>query len=111
MGMVDMSDGDYKKVTLEGDKLTIEPARNNQTWKVETKVDLKFCNASVDFRVKGKPSPPPCAITGTLMKLSQFSDPKDKFVAALQFTDPTGQLDPDPEEPINMWISVPAKRH
>ena len=58
-------------------------------------------------RVQG---PPPCAITGTLMKLSHFSDPADKGVAALQFTDPTGQLDPDPEEAINMWISVPAKR-
>lgn len=106
--MVDMHDGDNKKVTIAGEKLTIVPAKNNQTWKVETKLDTKFCNASIDFRVPGKPGSPPCAITGTFWDLMQANSRTKKAVLALEFTDPTGQLDKDPTKPINMWIAHSA---
>ena len=55
----DMSDGDYKKVTIAGKKLTIVPHGNNQTWTVNADYDLATCSAAIDFHVPGKPNPPP----------------------------------------------------
>ena len=54
-----MSDGDYKKVTIAGKKLTIVPHGNNQTWTVNADYDLASCSAAIDFHVPGKPNPPP----------------------------------------------------
>merc|ERR1712188_318620 len=55
----DMHDGDRKVVTEAGDTLLIKPFDTTQNWEVRSVLDKTHCNATVDFRVKGKPSPPP----------------------------------------------------
>merc|ERR1711998_182753 len=106
--VVDMSDGDYKKITVAGGKLTIVPHANNQTWRVETDFCQKECKALVDFNVPKKPNPPPCNLSATVWQMSRPAG-KAGSKLALEFTDPTGQLDPDPTEPINEWIAVHKK--
>jgi hypothetical protein len=66
----DMGDGDYKQITIKGDKFTIVPHGNNQSWTVNSKYDLKSCSASIDFHVPGKPNPPPVkALTLTAFRM------------------------------------------
>merc|ERR1712216_696734 len=89
----DMHDGDQKKLTLDGSKLTIVPHGNNQTWVVETTVDDK-CTAVVDFNVPGKPGPPPVNLTASIYALLSKGEGIAKH--AVEFTDPSGTLKKDP---------------
>jgi hypothetical protein len=54
-----MHDGDQKKITIAGEKLTIVPYGNNQSWTITSKYDTTACSAPIDFHVPGKPNPPP----------------------------------------------------
>ena len=66
----DMGDGDYKQITIKGDKFTIVPHGNKQSWTVNSIYDLKSCSASIDFHVPGKPNPPPVkALTLTAFRM------------------------------------------
>lgn len=78
---------------------------NNQTWVVKAKLDSS-CNATIDFRVPGKPSPPPISLRGTLWELSR---PHEHRVA-MAFSDPTGKIAP-PSAELNMWVSEPVHHH
>ena len=53
----DEHDGDEKSVHIGADTLTIHPYNNNETWVVTSKLDRRFCNASIDFNVM-LPCPP-----------------------------------------------------
>ena len=54
----DMHDGDQKTVAISGAAMTITPANNNETWVIAAELDPVWCNATIDFNVPGKPSPP-----------------------------------------------------
>lgn len=103
----DMHDGDAKLVTAIGGSLTIEPYGNNQTWKVETKLNEK-CQATVNFNVPGKPSPPPVDLLATFWNMHAA----DKSVPAklsIEFTDPSGTIAPA-TKPLNAWIETTEKQ-
>ncbi len=103
----DMHDGDFKKATIsdtaqDGSQIVIQPFNNTQTWKVVSQWDTTHCNASIDFRVPGKPNPPPCA-------LSAYAYLAGGGVAApamsvLFFVDPTKKLGPGV---LNTWVVTP----
>ena len=97
----DMHDGDKKSAAVAGSKLTITPYMNNETWTVEANWDSVHCNASVDFRVPGKPGPPPCPLT-LQFYLGESGKDVDSALAAV-FFDPSGTL---PSGPLNAWIQI-----
>jgi len=104
----DIHDGDYKIVTVNDSRLTITPnvsEFNHQTWIVESTLDAK-CQATIDFNVKGKPNPPPCNLTATIWNMSEFESVGKRSKIVVEFTDPTGQINPDPTEPINEWVET-----
>ena len=73
---------------------------NNQTWSVRAPIAAD-CTASIDFRVPGKPSPPPCALKASVAALGARR-------AAIVFTDPSGTISPKGKEdyPLNAWVSA-----
>ena len=99
----DIHDGDQKAVSIKGSTLTIKPHGNDQTWTVEATLDLKYCNASVNFDVPGKPLPPPVSLTATLWTETR-EEPRDASYA-LRFTDPSGKIGPA-TLPLNTWIQI-----
>ena len=91
---------------MSGDKLTITPHGNNQSWTIHASVDPKTCTASVDFNVKGKPSPPPVDLLASLDTLVPGGDAADgKARAAIVFSDPTGTI-AKASVPVNAWIEL-----
>ena len=106
--MRDMGDGDQKRVEIEGTKMTILPAHNQERWKVEAKLDPETCSALIDFSVPGKPNPPPCKLTATLWAMKQHAVGKEKFT--LEFTDtPDACKFGDPGTPLNEWVQELTK--
>ena len=107
--MADMHDGDQKRVSLvfgdysHGLKLSITPYNNTQTWKVLTPWNNLYCNASVDFRVPGKPNPPPVALTLTYFAGNGGKGQTRQDFAV--FTDPTASLAPS-SMPLNTWVGI-----
>ena len=102
----DMHDGDQKTVAIDGTAMTITPAGNNETWTISAVLDPTWCNATVDFDVPGKPSPPPVALTASAV----FATSPALGDGALlwEFTDPSGTLvEGAPLYPLNMWIQLP----
>mmetsp|Transcript_26339 Transcript_26339/g.33184 ORF Transcript_26339/g.33184 Transcript_26339/m.33184 type:complete len:134 (+) Transcript_26339:2-403(+) len=99
----DQHDGDEKIVSLNSSVLTIMPYANNESWIVTTKLDKVACNATIDFNVDGKPSPPPVNLTATvyILKQQQLSDK-----IAIGFTDPTATISSSTDYPVNFWIQV-----
>ena len=53
----DMHDDDQKEVTVSHGAIIIKPSGNDQTWQVEADFDTTYCNASINFKAPGKPSP------------------------------------------------------
>mmetsp|Transcript_50771 Transcript_50771/g.164497 ORF Transcript_50771/g.164497 Transcript_50771/m.164497 type:complete len:165 (-) Transcript_50771:138-632(-) len=112
----DIHDGDKKKVTIGSGHLTIEPYDNQEKWIVKAALDTTHCNASIDFRVAGKPNPPPSALTATyvvgttagpgpLGPLPSGGAARNSF-GEVVFTDPTGALGGG--LPLNVWVLVNA---
>jgi hypothetical protein len=102
----DLGDGDEKHISFSPDgAMTITPHGNNQTWQVNAMLSTDFCNATVDFHVPGKPSPPPVKdLTATIFVMAALDDGADKLM--VQWTDPSGFLSP-PTYPIGAWVLVP----
>lgn len=118
--VADMHDGDQKAISLrttdtEGAMMmTIKPHGNNQTWVVEVAItaDDTAVSGLVDFNVPGKPGPPPCNLTVTLMTeyggaLSGKGRGPSK--RTLEFTDPTGTISKDPKFPLNTWVELTSE--
>ena len=97
----DMHDGDQKAVEISGDTLTIKPHGNDETWEVVSALDLTYCNASIDFNVPGKPSPPPVNLTAELWSMQAPELNLANY--ALKFVDHTGTVG---TEPLNMWVQI-----
>ena len=56
----DMHDGDHKEVAIRNGEITITPHNSTETWKVVGAGPLDVnCSTAIDFRVPGKPNPPP----------------------------------------------------
>mmetsp|Transcript_58231 Transcript_58231/g.160984 ORF Transcript_58231/g.160984 Transcript_58231/m.160984 type:complete len:288 (+) Transcript_58231:78-941(+) len=101
----DMHDGDKKRVAIVGSSMTIAPSGNNQTWSVHASLDPKFCNASVDFNVPGKPGPPPVALTATLWSSVAPGAAGSVWKTFVEFTDPSGTL-AAAGVPLNQWVQL-----
>ena len=68
-------------------------------------MDLKFCNASVDFNVPGNPEPLPVILTATVWRQSRSVKSGILFKNVIEFTDPSGTL-ALPSVPLNIWVQV-----
>lgn len=101
----DMHDGDKKEIAIDGTALTIKPSGNNQTWVVSTVLDVESCSATVDFRVPGKPSPPPVSLKATLIYSVAAGAKKTMF----GFTDPSETL-ASSSFPLNRWVEINTDR-
>ena len=108
--VADMHDGDQKKVQMLTNpmSLRITPHGNHQTWSVLAPLNLTDCTATVDFRVPGKPGPPPCVLKASLRQLLQPSTKNTKPPVAIGFTDPSGTIQKDPTYPLNYWVELGA---
>lgn len=95
----DMHDGDKKVVKIADGKMSITPSGSTQSWSVVANLNHASCSASVDFRVPGKPSPPPFALSATLWRLESSHQTKLSF----EFTNPSGAT---PAATLNAWIDV-----
>jgi len=111
----DMHDGDTKKVSLEGNKLTIEPptqeTNNESYYIIQSNVDLEKCTAMVNFDVPGKPNPPPVPLLVTFFWMETalvIGDEKQssKKKLALEFTDPSETIAPSKNYPLNVWVEL-----
>lgn len=99
----DMHDGDRKEIHIDGTVLTIKPSSNNQTWVVSSILDTESCTATVNFKVPGKPSPPPVSLKATLIYSVGPTTKKTMF----GFTDPSGTL-AGASFPLNRWVETQA---
>ena len=75
------------------------------SWTVEATMDLRFCNASVDFNVPGKPNPPPNKLTATVWRQARYLTTGILTKNAIVFTDPSGTL-ALPSVPLNTWVQL-----
>jgi len=101
----DMHDGDKKEVTISGVSVTVKPSGNNQTWVVKSELDATSCSASIDFKVPGKPSPPPVTLTATFWNTMSASTLAPEEKTEFEFTDPSGTLAPA-GYPLNHWVEI-----
>ena len=103
----DMHDGDFKAIEVAESNgvpmMTILPYNNTESWQVKAQVDADSCTAVVDFRVDGKPNPPPCSLKATINKLV---DAKANFRYSIVFTDTSGAITDDPTLPLNAWLAL-----
>ena len=108
----DLHDGDMKQVQVlapfgpGGEPFEILPHGNNQSWAVPGNFD-ENCVATIDFRTKGKPNPPPVNLTMTLWTMM---DDASSAKIGLEFTDPSGTLAPA-TQPLNLWIAPAKMKH
>ena len=105
----DMADGDRKVVGVDAGQsqslLVIKPYESEgENWEVRAVLDEKACNATVDFRVPGKPNPPPVTLLATVWTMDRPSEANEKK-NAIVFTDPSGTLAP-PNVPLNTWVQL-----
>jgi len=105
----DMHDGDEKEVRVSDGALTIRPSGNDQIWQVDATLDATYCNASINFNVPGKPSPPPVSLTATLWGASSATPTGFNSKAVFEFTDPSGTL-AAASFPLNHWVEVTRLR-
>jgi len=69
-------------------------------WTLSTQINLDTCVATVDFSKSKKPAFPPVPLAVTLLQSTAGT-------LLLEFTDPSGTLNPDPEYPLNVWTTHP----
>lgn len=97
----DMHDGDEKLVTISDESVTIEPSSDSQKWTVSATLDRNHCDASVNFKVPGKPNPPPVNLLATFWTSVAVGAKKSTW----EFTDPSGTL-ANESYPLNTWVEL-----
>lgn len=109
MHAIQIDDSDL--VTFDDHSLVIGPyGSSKQSWRVKAHWDHEHCNATVNFNVPGKPSPPPVNLTATLYQVTGSTPPHANSSATattLVFTDPTGTL-AKAGYPLNAWVQIDA---
>tara|TARA_E500000178_G_scaffold351606_1_gene413090 strand:+ start:314 stop:724 length:411 start_codon:yes stop_codon:yes gene_type:complete len=93
----DIHDGDYKLIKIKNYKYTILPYKNNQKWIITGNLNQKL-EGIIDFKVKGKPKPPPVNL---LLKIKKINN---KNIIIL-FFDPSGTISPK-NQPVNIWYNI-----
>ena len=97
----DMHDGDAKDVeisTKDGNwYLTL--SQETPRWHLTTELDAKTSTATVDFSQSAKPDKPPVPLQATVRMASGGR-------VLIEWTDPSGTLNPDPAYPLNVWLTV-----
>ena len=68
-------------------------------------MDMRFCNASVDFDVPGRRNPPPIKFTATVWKQSYYLSTGTIEKYAIEWTDPSGTL-ASASTPLNAWVQM-----
>eukprot|EP00565_Helicotheca_tamesis_P008612 CAMPEP_0185730610 /NCGR_PEP_ID=MMETSP1171-20130828/10475_1 /TAXON_ID=374046 /ORGANISM="Helicotheca tamensis, Strain CCMP826" /LENGTH=194 /DNA_ID=CAMNT_0028399697 /DNA_START=131 /DNA_END=715 /DNA_ORIENTATION=+ len=102
----DIHDGDMKKIHLGENGLLIEPYKNDETWKVTTALPDDTCSVTVDFRVPGKPGPPPVSLRLQLALIkSSGTATEDVTNIMVVFYDPSGTI-AEPTMPLNVWYGM-----
>ena len=99
----DMHDGDAKDVhisTKDG-KWFLTLSQDAPRWHLTTELDAKTSTALVDFSKSAKPDKPPVPLQATVRMASGGR-------VLIEWTDPSGTLNPDPIYPLNVWLSVGA---
>merc|ERR1712194_920056 len=100
----DMHDGDKKEITVSSTAISIRPSGNNQSWIVHSELDRAACSATIDFRVPGKPNPPPVSLKATVLTTYRPSMSQHP-ITELEFTDPSGKL-AAADFPLNHWVEI-----
>ena len=99
----DIHDGDHKLLTLDDDnQLMIRSANPEESWEIVASVDSWNCTALIEFRVPGKPSPPPVPLLATFWNMHSTSAHRK---TTIEFTDPSGTL-ASPTDPLNHWVAL-----
>ena len=99
----DMHDGDAKdvEITTRDGRWFLTLSQDAPRWKLTTELDAKTSTALVDFSKSAKPDKPPVPLKATVRMASGGR-------VLIEWTDPSGTLNPDKTYPLNVWLSVGA---
>ena len=99
----DMHDGDAKdvEITTRDGKWFLMLSQDTPHWHLTTELDAKTSTALVDFSKSAKPDKPPVPLQATVRTASGGR-------VLIEWTDPSGKLNPDKTYPLNVWLSVGA---
>ena len=106
----DIHDGDYKcaffsQSSSDVSPVIFKPYNNKESWTVTTMFNTTSCQALVDFRVPGKPNPPPVPLLMT-WSMAQIAPVLGAGpINVLFFNDESGVLGPA-WPPLNMWVTT-----
>ena len=97
----DMHDGDEKDVSVstKDGKWYLTLSQETPRWHLTTELDAKTSTALVDFSKSAKPDRPPVPLQATVRTASGGR-------VLIEWTDPSGTLNPDPAYPLNAWMTV-----
>ena len=97
----DMHDGDAKdvEITTRDGKWYLTLSQDTPRWHLTTELDAKTSTALVDFSKSAKPDKPPVPLQATVRMASGGR-------VLIEWTDPSGTLNPDPAYPLNVWLTV-----
>lgn len=94
----DMHDGDVKNVTLTKEGALTMTQIQPVPWTLTVHLDMSDCTATVDFSKSKKPAHPPVPLRIRLRTTTVGT-------YLVEFTDPSGTINSDPEYPINVWTT------
>ena len=99
----DMHDGDAKDVEIstKDGKWYLTLSQDAPRWHLTTELDAKTSTAVVDFSKSAKPDKPPVPLQATVRMASGGR-------VLIEWTDPSGTLNPDKTYPLNVWLTVGA---
>merc|ERR1711920_1067131 len=70
----DVHDADKKILKVSKNSLTVKPYQNGESWTVKAEFNSNTeCLASVDFRVDGKPNPPPVPLNAQVWGMASVA--------------------------------------
>ena len=97
----DMHDGDAKDVEIstKDGKWYLTLSQDAPRWHLTTELDAKTSTATVDFSKSAKPDKPPVPLQATVRMASGGR-------VLIEWTDPSGTLNPDAAYPLNVWLTV-----
>mmetsp|Transcript_34306 Transcript_34306/g.103390 ORF Transcript_34306/g.103390 Transcript_34306/m.103390 type:complete len:240 (+) Transcript_34306:359-1078(+) len=101
----DIGDGDAKNVSwgqsANGTWLLTMGQDVPVAWTLTTPLDPETWSASVDFSQSAKPKYPPVALKATIKQSTDNT-------MLVEWTDPSGTLNPDATYPLNLWTTTAA---
>ena len=99
----DMHDGDAKdvEITTRDGRWFLTLSQETPRWHLTMELDATTSTALVDFSKSAKPDRPPVPLQATVRTASGGR-------VLIEWTDPSGTLNPDKTYPLNVWLSVGA---